>query len=57
MNQVGDVIQEVSRVMLNHIDILKKDIESFKYPEGKRENPALSCREIKLGHPLFKTGQ
>lgn len=54
--QVGEVIQEVSSVMLHHIDSLKKEVELIRYPEGKRENPAISCREIKLGHPSFKTG-
>jgi len=53
---VADVIQEVSTVMLNHIEGLKKELDYIRYPEGKRENPALSCREIKLGHPSYKTG-
>lgn len=54
--QVSEVIQEVSTVLLNHIDALKKEVDDIRYPEGKRDNPAISCREIKLGHPSFKTG-
>jgi len=53
--QVGEVIQEVSTVLQNHIDSLKREIEIIKYPDGRRESPAISCREIKLGHPSFKS--
>jgi len=54
--QVGEVIQEVSTVMLDHINALKKEVDYMRYPQGTRENPAISCREIKLGHPSYKTG-
>lgn len=54
--KVGEVIQAVSTVMLNHIDALKKEVDMIRYPEGKRENPAISCREIKMGHPSYKNG-
>lgn len=53
---VGELIHEVSGVMLHHIDVLKKEVDAIRYPVGSRDNPAISCREIKLGHPAFKTG-
>lgn len=56
MLQIQEVVQEVSSVMLQHIDQLKHQVNNFKYPQGTRENPALSCREIILGHPQYKTG-
>lgn len=51
-----DVIQEVSTVMLQHIDQLKSQVENIRFPQGTRENPALSCREIAMGHRQYKTG-
>lgn len=54
--QVQEVVHELSKVMLQHIDLLKAQVQNLKYPRGTRENPALSCREIALGHPHYKTG-
>jgi len=54
--QFGELINEVSSVMLNHIDNLQKEVANIRYPQGTRENPAITCREIKLGHPASKSG-
>lgn len=54
--KLKEVVQEISSVMLKHIDQLKTQVDNIKYPQGTRENPAISCREIALGHPNFKTG-
>lgn len=54
--QLQEVIREMSGVMLQHIDQLKAQVEKIRFPQGTRESPALSCREIILGHPQYQSG-
>ncbi|NWY96134.1 CO2A1 protein, partial [Loxia curvirostra] len=36
---------------------LNNQIESIRSPEGSRKNPARTCRDIKLCHPDWKSGE
>jgi len=54
--QFGELINEVSNVMVEHIEYLKKEVANINTPKGTRENPASTCREIKMGHEGSKDG-
>lgn len=36
---------------------LNNQIESIRSPEGSRKNPARTCRDLKLCHPEWKSGE
>lgn len=36
---------------------LNNQIESIRSPEGSRKNPARTCRDLKLCHPGWKSGE
>lgn len=36
---------------------LNNQIESLRSPEGSRKNPARTCRDLKLCHPEWKSGE
>jgi len=54
--KMSEVISEVSTVMRSHIEALKEEVQSIQHPQGTRDNPAVSCREIKMGHPSKPSG-
>lgn len=36
---------------------LNNQIESIRSPEGSKKNPARTCRDLKLCHPEWKSGE
>ena len=38
------------------IDDLKAELDQIQFPNGGREAPARSCKDLYLAHPEFKDG-
>ena len=43
--------------IFNSIDELDEDLQNMKYPDGTKDNPARTCKDIKIAHPEFKDGK
>lgn len=39
------------------IDDLKAELDQIQFPNGAREAPARSCKDLYLAHPEFKDGK
>ncbi|CAN8179033.1 unnamed protein product, partial [Coccothraustes coccothraustes] len=46
-----------SRDLLASLDALKSELERLRNPPGSRENPARTCRDLRLGHPRLPDGE
>jgi hypothetical protein len=42
--------------MYSAIYSMRKDLEKIKKPQGTRENPVRTCKDLYYGHPQFKDG-
>jgi len=42
--------------MFEEIDKLNEEVMGYKFPKGTKENPAVTCRDVFLGHPEFQDG-
>lgn len=52
----GDLRQHDAEVDAT-LKSLNNQIESLRSPEGSRKNPARTCRDLKLCHPEWKSGE
>jgi len=39
------------------IDDLKAELDGVRFPNGERDSPARSCKDLYLAHPEFKDGE
>lgn len=42
--------------MYSSIYTMRQDLERIKKPQGSKENPVRSCKDLYFGHPQFKDG-
>ena len=43
--------------MYSSIYTMRQDLERIKKPQGSKENPVRSCKDLYFGHPQFKDGK
>ena len=43
--------------IFQEIDDIKVEIDSVRFPNGDRETPARSCKDLYLAHPEYKDGR
>lgn len=48
--------EEKRRIVLQAFEQLKSSFEQLKRPNGEKDNPGLTCRDILAAYPAFKSG-
>ena len=43
--------------MYSSIYTMRTDLERIKKPQGSKDNPVRSCKDLYFGHPQFKDGK
>lgn len=47
---------EKQKIILSAYKKLKNSFEKFKKPNGEKENPAKTCKDLYVAYPDFKSG-
>lgn len=56
-DQAGGNLRQHDAEVDATIKSLNNQIENIRSPEGSRKNPARTCRDLKLCHPDWKSGE
>ena len=54
---LSGTLSEVVERIFSHIDELDSELQDIKFPQGTKESPARTCRDIYHGHPESKDGE
>ena len=49
--------EEQKQMVLKAYRELKKTFEEFEKPDGNKETPAKTCRDLKIAHPEKTSGE
>lgn len=54
---IKEGLMQVVDKMFEEIDKLNEEVMGYKFPKGTKENPAVTCRDVYLGHQDFQDGK